>query len=73
MPVPSTITERPFPVEPAPLGLSPNRTGGHMARAMMLQDLTELCRSVPADVNHEGYQRFIIIDNLLGRPAYIKD
>lgn len=65
----STITEHPFPAELAPLGFSPNRTGGHMARSMMLQELTELCRSVPAEMEPEGYQRVIVEENLLGKPT----
>jgi hypothetical protein len=65
----STITERPFQAELAPLGFSPNRTGGHMARSMMLQELTELCRSVPAEMEPGGYQRVVVEENLLGKPT----
>lgn len=41
-----------------------------MARSMMLQELTELCRSVPAELTPDGYQRVIVEENLLGKPTF---
>ena len=66
----ASIIERPFPPELAPLGFSSNRTGGHMARSMMLRELTELCRSVPAELEPDGYQQIIVEENLLGKPTF---
>jgi hypothetical protein len=65
----SAITDRPFAAELSPLGFSPNRTGGHMARSMMLQEITELCRTTPVDMVLQDYQRMIVEDNLLGKPT----
>lgn len=52
------------------MGFSSNRTGGHMARSMMLQELTELCRSMPETAVPSDYQRAIEQENLLGKPTF---
>ena len=52
------------------MGFSVHRTGGHMARSMMLQELTELCRSMPEASIPSDYQRAIEQENLLGKPTF---
>jgi hypothetical protein len=53
-----------------PFGFSSNRTGGHMARSMMLQELNEICRSLPESSVPSDYQRAIEQENLLGKPTF---
>lgn len=67
---PITISERPFPHEMEPLGFSARRSGGHMARSMMLAELTILMRLLPADASQADYQRAIEEDNALGKPTF---
>jgi hypothetical protein len=53
-----------------PFGFSYNRTGGHMARSMMLQELEGICRSMPEESAPSDYQRAIEQENLLGKPTF---
>lgn len=50
-------------------GFSDKQTGGHMARSMMLSELTELLAAVPAGASVAGYRRAIVDENALGKPT----
>ena len=66
--------------EPAPLvlipeaterfGFSPNQTGGHMARSMMLPELAQLIRILPPESTPADYRRAIVEENALGKPTF---
>jgi hypothetical protein len=60
------------PIPPASdyFGFSANRTGGHLARSMMLTELTLLTRALPVDAALGDYRRAILDDNVLGKPTY---
>lgn len=51
-------------------GFSTSRSAGHMARSMMLPELSELLRVVAPESPSADYQRAIIDDNLLGKPTF---
>lgn len=53
-----------------PFGFSINRTGGHMARSMMLNEITILCKTLPLDATVEKYKSAIIDENVLGKPTF---
>lgn len=67
---PVTISEKPFPAVLEPLGFSLRRSGGHMARSMMLTELTILMERLPASALLADYQRAIEADNALGKPTF---
>lgn len=50
-------------------GLSTKQTGGHMARSIMLLELTDVFRSVPPDETTADYKRAIVEENALGKPT----
>jgi hypothetical protein len=52
------------------LGFSNNRTGGHMARSMMLEEISTLCKNLPSDTLLETYKKAILDDNILGKPTF---
>ena len=51
-------------------GFSTATTGGHMARSMMLPEVTQLFRALPLDTTKELYKSAIIDDNVLGKPTF---
>ena len=59
-----------FPQTLVSMGFSAHRTGGHMARSMMLQELLGICQSMPEDSTPSDYQRAIEQENLLGKPTF---
>jgi hypothetical protein len=59
----------PFPESLAPLGFSPNQTGGHMARSMMLTELSALFAALPPDADPGAYREAIVTENRLGKPT----
>ncbi|MCX6876906.1 MAG: hypothetical protein NTW21_24295 [Verrucomicrobia bacterium] len=67
---PIIISEKPFPAVLEPLGFSPRRSGGHMARSMMLAELTTLIGLLPANAPLSDYQQAIEADNALGKPTF---
>ena len=52
------------------LGFSGNGTGGHMARSMMLNEITALCKNLPVDTVLEDYKKAILDANVLGKPTF---
>ena len=52
------------------LGFFANLTGGHMARSMMLDEMTALTSTVPVEASLENYQQAILEDNTLGKSTY---
>lgn len=52
-----------------PFGFSANRTGGHMARSMMLDEMAQLQAAFPITANRSDFQTAIERDNLLGKPT----
>jgi hypothetical protein len=51
-------------------GFSAKLTGGHMARSMMLTELSILLRAVPSEAKPPDYKRAILSDNVLGKPTF---
>lgn len=51
-------------------GFSANPTGGHMARSMMLDELSILVAAVPVDASAGDYKHAILEDNALGKPTF---
>jgi hypothetical protein len=51
-------------------GFSTNRTGGHMARSMMLSELAILARALPRETTRPEYRTAILTGNLLGKPTF---
>jgi len=51
------------------LGFSANRTGGHLARSMMLTEFKQLSDALPVDASVADYRRAVIELNLLGKPT----
>lgn len=51
------------------LGFSVNRTGGHMARSMMLTELRKLHESLPPDARVADYRQAVVDRNVLGKPT----
>lgn len=50
-------------------GFSDRRSGGLMARSMMLSELTLLLASMPVDANRAAYRSAIVDSNALGKPT----
>lgn len=59
----------PFPDSLASQGFSPNLTGGHMSRSMMLTELEALFASLPPDADRGAYREAIVTENRLGKPT----
>ena len=53
-----------------PLGISTNRTGGHMARSMMLTEISQLISNCALETSLEDYQAAIIDENILAKPTF---
>jgi len=51
-------------------GFSGQKTGGHMARSMMLSELTSVFAAVPVNSGREEYQTAILERNVLGKPTF---
>jgi len=51
-------------------GFSTYKTGGHMARSMMLAELRLLFASVPATADRADYRTSILDGNALGKPTF---
>ena len=69
----------PWPVEALPIldlaetfGFSAAKTGGHMARSMMLPDLTQLLRSVAAGATKEVCKDAVVNENVLGEVDFFQ-
>ncbi len=52
------------------LGFSSARTGGHLARSMMLQDLRSLVESSGPEASKAELETLILEDNVLGKPTF---
>lgn len=50
-------------------GFSDKQTGGHMARSMMLAELTDLVAALPVDATVADYRRAVVDENALGKPT----
>jgi hypothetical protein len=59
----------PFPQALAPLGFTPNLTGGHMARSMMFNEIEVLQSALPIDTTPPDYKDAIEEQNILGKPT----
>lgn len=55
-----------YPVE---IGFLANRTGGHMARSMMLTEMQQLHEALPLDASLADYRRAIEERNVLAKPT----
>lgn len=62
----STLT---FPPELTPLGFLSTRTGGHMARSMMLSELTAIHQHFPTTAGLADFREGIETENFLGKPT----
>lgn len=51
------------------LGLSVGRSGGHMARSMMLDEMRQLVEALPLEASLDDYRSAIEERNLLGKPT----
>jgi len=51
-------------------GFSANPTGGHMARSMMLDELSTLISAVPAEASAGDYKQAVLDENTLGKPTF---
>jgi len=51
-------------------GFSTNQTGGHMARSIMLPELSQLFRALPLAAKPADYRRAIVEGNALGKPTF---
>jgi hypothetical protein len=51
-------------------GFSDNLTGGHMARSMMADEISILCKSLPPDTSTDKYKTSILDENILGKPTF---
>ncbi len=51
-------------------GFSTAKTGGHMARSMMLPEITQLFRALPPETTKDRYKIAIVDDNVLGKPTF---
>ncbi|MDB0068518.1 hypothetical protein N9E90_03875 [Akkermansiaceae bacterium] len=60
---------RPFPQALAPLGFTPNVTGGHMARSMMFNEIEVLQSALPLDTTPPDYKYAIEQQNILAKPT----
>lgn len=59
-----------IPASAAGLGFSTRKTGGHMARSMMLAELRLLFAAVPANAGRADYRAAILEGNALGKPTF---
>lgn len=70
--VPAVMTAAFPPIPPASerFGFSVKQTGGHMARSMMLDELTLLVGALPAAAAPGDYRQAILENNSLGKPTF---
>lgn len=59
-----------IPASAERFGYSTNRTGGHMARSMMLEEMVVLNRALAPNALPADYKRAIIEENALGKPTF---
>ncbi len=59
----------PFPQHLVQFGFSANRTGGHMARSMMLTEMRQLHESLPVEAPLGDYRHAIEERNVLAKPT----
>src|SRR6266566_7247148 len=59
-----------FPPATERFGFSNNQTGGHMARSMMLPEISILTEVIPLEATQHEYRNAILADNVLGKPTY---
>jgi len=65
-----TATFPPIPPASERFGFSVKQTGGHMARSMMLDELTLLVGSLPVEATLGDYRQAILEKNNLGKPTF---
>ncbi len=61
--------EYPLSFDGEAFGFSANRTGGHLARSMMLTEMRQLHEALPLDASLNDYRRAIEERNLLAKPT----
>jgi hypothetical protein len=59
-----------IPEAAASFGFSTYKTGGHMARSMMLSELRQLFAAVPVGAGRPEYRASILDGNALGKPTF---
>ena len=59
-----------LPAHAKALGFSVNTAGAHLARSMMLNELTRLLQSTSSTATTDQYRHAIVEENLLGKPTY---
>jgi len=59
-----------IPASVTSFGFSTRKTGGHMARSMMLAELRLLFGAVPANAGRADYRAAILEGNALGKPTF---
>ena len=67
MSAPPVNSPMPQPLEA--LGFSANRSGGHMARSMMLMEFRQLHEALPLEASRDDYRRAIEERNVLAKPT----
>jgi len=55
---------------PEALGFSNGKTGGHMARSMMLTEITKSLQALPEDAGPKEFKKAIEEENCLGMPTF---
>ena len=55
---------------PEGLGFSNGKTGGHMARSMMLKEITKSLQVLPEDAGPQEFKKAIEEENCLGMPTF---
>ena len=63
------INKNPLPQSFEQFGFSANRTGGHMARSMMLVEMRQLHEALPVEASLDDYRSAIEERNVLGKPT----
>lgn len=66
----AVFDSRHIPASAGAFGFSTRKTGGHMARSMMLAELRLLFGAVPADAGRADYRAAILEGNALGKPTF---
>ncbi len=65
-----TATFPPIPPAGERFGFSTTQTGGHMARSMMLTEITNLFGSLPVEATLADYREAVLEKNSLGKPTF---
>lgn len=63
------VDKTPIPEQFVAFGFSSNRTGGHMARSMMLTEMRQLYETLPLEASLDEYRRAIEERNVLAKPT----